>query len=306
MSQARSVLALHVALALTAAAVLATLLIVAADGLSFDAPSAAALAQACAAFALPDLSVAAALNLALGSLATAALGQGLRSAVRQLRASHRVVAAVREPRPSRRGLVVFEDSAPHAFCAGLLRPRIYVSTGAQLLLSADELAAVLAHERHHAEVRDPLRIFVMRVVADALFFLPVMRRLAQRYADLAELAADAAAVKRLGAQPLASALLRFGSSEPAVVGIAAERVDHLLGARPPHGLPLALLAWALTALTALAVVALRLDALHEPGATLNVPLFAEQACMWLMAAVPVALGALAVLGLRRAVRSRAD
>jgi Zn-dependent protease with chaperone function len=201
-------------------------------------------------------------------------------------------------------VVLFEHSEPRAFCAGLLRPRIYLSTGALSVLSSDELDAVLAHEAHHARVRDPLRVFVVRVVSDALFFLPAARKLAERYAALAELAADAAAVRRRGPQPLASALLTFEAADPAVVGIAPERVDHLLGERPAWQLPVALIAWALTALTAVAVVALRLDAVQVDGPVLNVPLLAAQACMLLMAALPVLLGGLSILGARRAIARR--
>lgn len=99
------------------------------------------------------------------------------------------------------------------------------------LLSHEELDAVIAHESHHARRRDPLRLLVARSVAADLFFLPVMRRLAERYAAMAELAADEAAVGATrGPRALASALLAFDAHpSPAVVGIAPERIDHLLG-----------------------------------------------------------------------------
>ena len=88
---------------------------------------------------------------------------------------------------------VIELAAPMAFCAGWLRPRVYVSTGGLSRLSPDELAAVLAHEHHHKALRDPLRLAVGAVLSQALFFLPVLRPLHERYGDVAELRADAAA-----------------------------------------------------------------------------------------------------------------
>ncbi len=303
MTRARSVFALHVGLGLAAAAVLLLALMTAVGSLSFDAPSPAALAEACITFALPDASVAAVTSLALGSLATAVLILGVRSAVRQVLASRRIVRRLLIRGRGPGGSVLFDHGQPQAFCAGLVRPRIYISTGATSLLSDDELDAVLAHEAHHVRVRDPLRVFVVRVVTDALFFLPAARRLADRYAALAELAADSAAVRKRGAQPLASALLTFEAADPAVVGIAPERVDHLLGERPAWQLPVALIAWSLTMLAAVAVVNLRLDAVHQ-GPQLNIPLFAAQTCMLLMAVLPVVLGGFGILGARRAIGHR--
>ena len=82
---------------------------------------------------------------------------------------------------------------------GLLRPRVYVSTGALERLGEAELAAVVAHEAHHAARRDPLRILVARAIGDAYS----LGALPRREQALAELAADAAVVRSRGAAPLA-------------------------------------------------------------------------------------------------------
>src|SRR5207237_5326128 len=113
------------------------------------------------------------------------------------------------------------------------------------LLTAAELDAVLAHEHHHRRVRDPLRIACGRVLSRALLFLPVLRPLCDRYADVAELSADRAAVHASAGReaPLASALLAFDeSAPPGVSGISPERVDSLLGQPTSWRLPARLLA----------------------------------------------------------------
>lgn len=303
MTRARTVLGVQVALAVLAGAVLTLGLFVALTGLSFGAPSAAALAAACGRFALPDASLASLFALMLGSVAVAVLALAIRSAFRQALASGRLLASLEVTGRGPARSVVFRAPGTQAFCAGLLRPRVYVSTGALRALGSDELGAVLAHESHHASMRDPLRMLVARALGDALFFLPGMRQLSQRYGALAELAADEAAVKTRGPQPLASALVAFERSDPAVVGIAPERVDHLLGMRPRWDIPIALIAWTVVLLTVVAVVALRLDAAMGQAA-LNVPLFAAQACMISMAVVPVVLGAGALLAGGRFLRLR--
>jgi hypothetical protein len=299
--RARFLFILQAALGALAAGVLAWVLTVALTGVSFRMPSAEALGQACQRFALPDVSLASVMALALGSLAIAAIVLAVRSMARQIAASRRFLGRLHVTGRGPGGSLLFDADAPQAFCAGLLRPHVYVSSGALWSLTADELQAVLAHEAHHARMRDPLRVLVARTLSDALFFLPVMRRLADRYDALAELAADEAAVRSHGMQPLASALLAFERTDPAVVGIAPERVDQLLGERPAWQLPMALLSWALVVLSAAGAVALRLDG--AMGHTmLNLPLFAAQLCMITMAIVPLALGAGALLGARRLVR----
>jgi hypothetical protein len=122
-----------------------------------------------------------------------------------------------------RTVLVVPGAEPLAFCAGLVRPRVYLSEGCFKCLTAREVAAVVAHEGHHADRRDPLRVLVARAIGDA-YALPALPR---REQAVAELSADAAAVRRGGVAPLAAALLAFEAG-----GIAPERVDRLAGARP--------------------------------------------------------------------------
>jgi len=276
---------------------------VSATDLSLGSAASGRLLEACRQFILPQLSVASLTAFLLGSMAFAALALAVRSAGRQIRAQHRFRAGltVLGPLPVRsRPPLVFADASPQAFCAGLLRPRIYVSDAAVAVLGDQELEAVLAHEAHHARYRDPLRIFFARLLSDSLFFLPVLSRLADRYAALAEVAADASAVRGSDGdpRPLAAALLTFGQApDSAVVGIAPERVDHLLGKPPRWELPLALLAWAVVVSGALMVVLLRTA---EAGtATVDLPMLSHSVCMLAMALVPLFLGAVALLRLRR-------
>ena len=127
-------------------------------------------------------------------------------------------------------VAIVPGARPLAFCAGLLRPRVYVSSGALQRLSADALAAVVEHEAHHAARRDPLRILVARAIGEAYSLTALPRR----EQALAELAADAAAVRRRGAAPLAAALLAFDASESrpsAWTGSPARRAERAGPAR---------------------------------------------------------------------------
>jgi Zn-dependent protease with chaperone function len=135
-----------------------------------------------------------------------------------------------------------EDPGSSAFCAGLLRPRVYVTAGMVAALADDELDAVLVHEAEHARRRDPLRRLAARAAADVLFWLPLVGWWSRRRLEQAELAADRAAIGRVGRSPLARALrATVAPATPAAGtrfdGAGAARVAQLLGDQPPPSRP---------------------------------------------------------------------
>lgn len=146
-------------------------------------------------FSYPAANVNAIVILLLAALGSVVTVRALGGAMRECHASRRFSRAVsRRQLETLRDAVVVPDPQPRAFCAGLLRPRVYVSAGAVAVLDEAALDAVLAHERHHARRRDPLRFAAGRVLADALFFLPELGLLVERQQALAELSADESAV----------------------------------------------------------------------------------------------------------------
>jgi len=93
---------------------------------------------------------------------------------------------------------------------GFLRSRIHVSQSATEMLPAEELSAVLAHERVHIARRDNLRELLARVTASLRPDLAAFRELDRARLLWAEQAADAAASStRQTALDLASALVRL-------------------------------------------------------------------------------------------------
>jgi hypothetical protein len=207
-------------------------------------------------------------QLVLAILAAVVTARAAVSLARQLVAQCaflRRLPVVREASLYGHRVRVLPGAGPRAFCAGLIRPHVYLSEG---LLTGDEpeLRAVLAHEEHHRSRRDPLRQLLARVVADALRPLPPFASLAERQTALADLAADAASVEALGARaPLASAMVRFEES----AGVAPERVDRLLGTAAPTTVPVTMVGAAWLAVGAIAaVVATMLVGNWHPDVTL--------------------------------------
>jgi beta-lactamase regulating signal transducer with metallopeptidase domain len=234
---------------------------------------------------------------ALGSIVTALTLSG---AVRELRAWRRFQRrlAAQQPQTLHDALLI-ADAQPRAFCAGLLRPRVYISTGAVAILDDAALRAVLAHERHHAFRHDPLRLAAGRVLARALFFLPGLGDLAERQRALAELSADESAVNAAPANrsALARAMLSFSDTAGAAssTGIDPARVDYLLGEAPSWQFPaVACLAAALVIFLVVAVAVLA-GRLASGSATLALPFLSAQPCIVVLAAIPAVLGIVAAI-----------
>src|SRR5579875_28076 len=118
-------------------------------------------------------------------------------------------ASAEPPRPPGvplRALVVLGADEPCCFTVGLLRPAVVVSTGLLGLLGPDELGSALCHEAAHARRLGPLRQLGACVASSAVFFVPMLRDLAQAARLHEELRADREAVARYGEAALLSAL----------------------------------------------------------------------------------------------------
>ena len=254
----------------------------------------------------PSINAAAAVLLAMAVIGAVALSRGLWAAFAEFARDRRLRRGMMAHTIRIEGdLVIVQEPTVQAFCAGLLRPRVYVSTGAVDALGTAELKAVLAHERHHLVRRDPLRIAVGRVFARALFFVPTVGLLHRRYCAMAELAADDAAIAAQpgGSRALASALLGFAdASKPAgAVGIAPERVDHILGRAPDWKLPAGPVAVAVAIAALIGALAWQLAQVASAQTSLSLPLLSAQPCIVVLALLPAGLSALAVAHMRRAV-----
>jgi Zn-dependent protease with chaperone function len=145
-----------------------------------------------------------------------------------------------------RRLVCVAGAGRVAFCAGLLRPRVYATAGLAEA-SPDEIAAVLVHEAEHLRRRDPARRVLLRATAEVYFAVPLLRFWHERAIERSELAADRAAIDRVGAGALARALLAtqvlpgLGGVPAFFAGVAEARIAQLLGDRVPRRRPSAAL-----------------------------------------------------------------
>jgi hypothetical protein len=255
----------------------------------------------------PAANVAAVFVVALALLGLAVTAMTAAGAVRELAASRRLHRSLRGATSRCLGdVLVIEDERPRAFCAGLLRPRVYVSSGAVALLDELALGAVLLHERHHARRHDPLRLATGRVIARALFFAPGLKELLARQQALAELSADESALRAAAENrsALARAVLTFSerSAPDDPSSVDPERVEYLLGEPPSWRFPLLICLLTVSILGLLVAVGALAGQLASGSATLAPPFLSHQPCVVVLATIPALVG-LVGLGLRRKLRA---
>jgi hypothetical protein len=193
--------ALFAAAALVAALVLAGLILLGGEGAAEVGATVIGAFSACIVFLLglehvPFSSIV----IVLFSTASAA---GFIRTLRAYRRERRLLAALPlEPvddgplaeaaRAAGVRLLLLPASRPSAFCLGLLRPRVVISTGLLERLDADEHEAVVWHEAVHARGREPLKCLLAWLCTGTFFWLPALRQLLDRYLLVKEIAADQA------------------------------------------------------------------------------------------------------------------
>ncbi|MBO4163050.1 MULTISPECIES: M56 family metallopeptidase [Micromonospora] len=179
-----------------------------------------------------------------------------------VRSVHAAVSAQRRHRdlltlvarrdPTIPGALVLDHPGAAAYCLPGVRPRVVVSAGTLSLLDRAELAAVLAHERAHAQERHDLVLLPFTALCRALPWFRWVRAAHERVALLVEMRADDKARELHADAPLAGALRRFAAAGHRVTPAGAlgmgdrdldVRMQRLLVAdRPPRLLGAAALA----------------------------------------------------------------
>ncbi|MBV7504218.1 M56 family metallopeptidase [Bacillus sp. sid0103] len=134
-------------------------------------------------------------------------------------------------------IVVINYKDPLAFTFGFLKPVIVLSTTFTEMLDAKELEAVIYHETSHQRYYDGIKVFILQIISEALWYIPLTMWSYQNYRIMIELVADEYAINRMGSElGLGSALLKLIKKQvkinsnltPAIVHFADSTVDYRL------------------------------------------------------------------------------
>lgn len=153
-------------------------------------------------------------------VSTTVLVKVIRS-VRHLRArsrEHALTARLVGVPTDRQDVFVVTADQPAAFCV-VGRPNAIVVTSAAVdKLDDGQLAAVLAHENAHIAGRHHQLLMLLRALAEALPYLPLVTRSAAAVGELLEMCADDAAARRHGTRPLVAGMIMLAGPLPHLGG----------------------------------------------------------------------------------------
>lgn len=132
-------------------------------------------------------------------------------------------------------IMVIHHNQSLAFTIGCGKPYIVLSSGLIEMLEDHELEAVIEHETFHQRNRDPLKVFILQLISQSLWFIPVTKWSYQNYKIMSEMLADGYAIQKTGSElGLGSALLKLIKNEfhtgmsPILVHFSDESVNYRL------------------------------------------------------------------------------
>lgn len=154
------------------------------------------------------------------------LGVTIAQVTRQRRRHLALLELLTSPHPTRARTRVIDDAVPVAYCLPKgTRSVTVLSQGLLDRLDADELVAVIAHERAHVEQRHDLLLLAFRAWRHALPWFPIAARAEVEVAALVEMLADDHARREVRDEVLARAILQVGAGGVAGGGVAEQPVS---------------------------------------------------------------------------------
>ncbi len=148
----------------------------------------------------------------IGAVLLATTVRSVHGTIRAQRRHRELLSLVARRDPTVPGALVLDHPSAAAYCLPGVKPRVVVSAGTLSLLDRSELAAVLAHERAHAQERHDLVLLPFTALRRALPWFRRVREAHERVALLVEMRADDKARELHAEAPLAGALRRFAAA----------------------------------------------------------------------------------------------
>jgi beta-lactamase regulating signal transducer with metallopeptidase domain len=120
-------------------------------------------------------------------------------------------------------ICVIEHPGFIALTMGIFKPKIVLSTFVLTQFDDQEIESIVLHEEYHFKNHDPLKVFLVTIILDAINYIPIMKVLVRHYKICKELMADQYAISKMNSSyGLSKALLkinRIKKNIPISIGI---------------------------------------------------------------------------------------
>jgi Zn-dependent protease with chaperone function len=153
------------------------------------------------------------LSLAIGGRVAWACAQVIRERRTERRRQRRLVGLCGR-HESDLGAVILDEEQPAAYCLPGRAHTVVLTSGTIELLSAPQLAAVLAHEHAHIRARHHRLLAGAALASRALPEMPLLRQLPRQVRRLVEMEADDLAATAHDPETLASAIVAVATAQP--------------------------------------------------------------------------------------------
>lgn len=146
-------------------------------------------------------------------------------------------------------ILVIDHDQSLAFTLGFIRPSIVLSTSLIKILEDDELEAVIQHETYHQKNYDTLKMLILQLISQGMWFIPLTKWSYQNYKIISELLADKYAISQTGSElGLSSALVKLikicfkENANPVLAHFSDESVNYRLQqlVSPKNAIPVSL------------------------------------------------------------------
>lgn len=112
-------------------------------------------------------------------------------------------------------IIIFRNQKLLAFCMGILKPKIFISSEVLKRMTYREIEAIILHERQHIIGKDNLVMIFLNLVKTSFFFFPVVTDFVNNLEIQREIKADQSVVKETGRKiNIISALRKIIESKP--------------------------------------------------------------------------------------------
>ncbi len=120
-------------------------------------------------------------------------------------------------------VILVQSDNNFAFCLGIIKPTIYLSTSLLTQLSEKELEVILRHEQYHLVNNDSFTMIIASVTQSLFPFFPLVGELIKQYRVAREIAADKFAVAKTGHKSALISVLKKLLGTPTIdaVSVAA-------------------------------------------------------------------------------------
>lgn len=129
-------------------------------------------------------------------------------------------------------IIVFNYTSPVAFCMGIIKPKIYLSSQLLKIMSPVEIETIVLHEKQHLKRDDNFVLLLLQIIKNTFFFFPIIGDFVNFFNVRKEIKADCGVVKELGQKDTLISALRKVIDSPSIKSVSVNTFSQVYDIEP--------------------------------------------------------------------------